>query len=531
MRCKIGVLQVPVLVAAVLLGQRCAPAAITSAPVPQSPYADPAALVPETPLDKLVANRLTALKITPAQPCSNAIFVRRVFLDVIGTLPTAAETTAFLQDASPQKRSNLIDRLLERDEFADYWALRWSNLLRVKSEFPINLWPNAVQEYHRWIRTSIKENLPYDQFVRELLTASGSNFRKPQVNFYRAVQSKDPATLAQAVALTFMGVRADQWPKARLADMAVFFSRVGYKTTAEWKEEIVYFDLSKSATPPSAVFPDGTTAQLSPEQDPRVVFADWLIRPTNAWFTRNIANRTWAWLLGRGIIHEPDDIRPDNPPVNPELLALLERECIASHYDLKHMFRLILNSQTYQRSCLPPSADPQAAANFAFYPVRRLEAEVLIDAIDRITGATEKYTSRIPEPFTFIPEEKPSIALADGSITSPFLDLFGRSPRNTGTEAEQRSNLPSSAQQLHLLNSSHIRHKLEQSAALHPLLQASGTPRQMATTLYLTILSRDPTADELRIFMEYNQSAAGRKRAGMDLAWALLNSAEFQFRH
>jgi hypothetical protein len=513
----------PIVVATVLAAALAAGAA--------SPFEGNATLTSESRIDKLVLARLEQLNIKPASVCSDAVFVRRVYLDVIGTLPEAAELRAFLEDRTPDKRSILIDRLLERDEFADYWAMKWSNLLRVKSEFPINLWPNAVQAYHHWIRTSIKENLPYDRFVREMLTASGSNIRVPQVNFYRAVQSRDPQALAQAVALTFMGTRAEKWPKEQLAGMASFFSRVGYKTTAEWKEEIVFFDLSKAAAPASAVFPDGVTVKLSPQQDPREVFADWLTGPKNPWFARNIANRVWSWLLGRGIIHEPDDIRRDNPPVNPELLALLERELIESRYDIKHLFRMILKSQTYQLSCMPASKDAQAEANFAFYPVRRLEAEVLIDAINQVTGATEEYTSRIPEPFTFMPKGQRAIALADASITSPFLELFGRSPRDTGLESEQRSALPTTAQQLHLLNSSHIRRKLEQGAKLRTLLQNTGRPRDVVNELYLTILSRYPTAEELAIAQAYRQTSDNPRSVGLDLAWALINSAEFQYRH
>jgi len=482
-------------------------------------------------VDVLVFERLQQLGIQPAGLCSDAVFVRRVYLDVIGTLPTSQEAGQFLLDRNPDKRNILIDRLLEREEFADYWAMKWCNLLRVKSEFPINLWPNAVQAYHRWIRTSLKENMPYDRFVREMLTSSGSNVRKPQVNFYRAVQSKEPQALAEAVALTFMGSRADKWPKERLAAMAAFFSRVGYKATAEWKEEIVFFDRGKTTAPASAGFPDGTTVMLSPAQDPRAVFADWLISPKNPWFARNIANRAWSWLLGRGIIHEPDDIREDNPPVNPELLALLERELIASRYDVKQLFRLILKSQTYQRSCVPASEDPQGEAHFAFYPVRRLEAEVLIDAINQITGTTEKYTSRIPEPYTFIPEDQRSIALADASITSPFLELFGRAPRDTGLESEQRNNCPTTRQQLHLLNSSHVRCKLERGAKLRALLRPASRPHEVLDELYLTILSRYPTAEEVAVVQAYGRMSGDRRRVGLDLAWALINSAEFQFRH
>jgi len=481
--------------------------------------------------DQLVFGQLRQLGIEPAKLCPDEVFIRRVYLDVIGTIPEAGEVRAFLEDRSQNKRSVLINRLMERDEFADYWAMQWCNLLRVKSEFPINLWPNAVQAYHRWIRTAIKENMPYDRFVRELLTTSGSNVRVPQVNFYRAVQNKEPQALAQAAALTFMGVRADKWPKEQMAGMAAFFSQVGYKSTAEWKEEIVFFDSGKSNAAISAVFPDGTTVKLDPQQDPREVFANWLIRPGNPWFTRNIANRAWSWLLGRGIIQEPDDIRPDNPPVNPALLALLEREVVAKQYDLKSLFRLILNSQTYQLACIPGSKDPRAEANFAFYPVRRLEAEVLIDAINQITGTTESYSSRIPEPFTFIPEDQRSITLADASITSPFLDLFGRSPRDTGLESEPHSNRPTTSQQLHLLNSSHIRRKIEQSDKLKAMLRTAGNPRNAADELYLAILSRHPTEEELNIVTAYQQTGDNKRRVGLDLAWALINSAEFQYRH
>jgi hypothetical protein len=422
---------------------------------------------------------------------------------------------------------------LERDEFADYWAMKWGDILRVKSEFPINLWPNAAQAYHHWIRTCIKDNMPYDQFVRELLTSSGSNFRVPPVNFYRAVQNKDPQSIAKAVALTFMGTRAEKWPGNKLSGMAAFFSEIGYKPTSEWKEEIVQFDLAQTTNSlaQSAAFPDGTPVRLSPERDPREVFADWLIDPKNPWFTQNIANRVWSWLLGRGIIHEPDDVRPDNPPSDPKLLALLEKNLIASHYDIKLLFRLILNSKTYQLSALPATDKPEGASNFAFYPLRRLEAEVLIDALDQITGATENYSSATPEPYTFIPGDVRSIALPDGGITSSFLEMFGRPPRDTGLESE-RNNRPAADQRLHLLNSSHVLLKLEQSPLLPRVLQSKKTPREIAAALYLEILSRLPAADELKIAESYYQSSKlDKSRATVDLAWALINSKEFLYRH
>ncbi|MCX6905572.1 MAG: DUF1553 domain-containing protein, partial [Verrucomicrobia bacterium] len=209
----------------------------------------------------------------------------------------------------------------------------------------------------------------------------------------------------------------------------------------------------------------------------------------------------------------------------------MENELLAAHYDLKHLYRLILNSKTYQLSSVPQGSQPQGEANFASYPLRRLEAEVLIDALNLITGGVEKYSSPIPEPFTFIPEDQRSITLADGSITSPFLETFGRPPRDTGLESE-RNNRPSASQRLHLLNSTHIQRKLEQSKKIQFLLQNRTNPRQVVTGLYLMILSRFPTEEEFRIAGEYGQSSsASAREAALDLAWALINSAEFQYRH
>lgn len=500
---------------------------------PVIPFEADTTATPAGDIDKMVFSRLKRLRIQPAYPCSDAVFLRRIYLDVIGTLPTAEEAKVFLPDPNPAKRRLLIDYLLERDEFADYWAMKWCDLLRVKAEFPINLWPNAVQAYHRWIRSSIKQNKPYDRFVREMLTASGSNLRVPEVNFYRAMQNREPAGIARTVALTFMGTRAEKWPEDQLAGMAAFFSQLGYKSTAEWKEEIVLFDPTKSVGggSPAAVFPEGTPAQLLVGQDPRTIFADWLISPKNPWFRRNIVNRIWSWLVGRGIVHEPDDVRPDNPPVNPELLAWLERQLAAARCDLKQIYRLILNSRTYQMSCIPRTDDPKGQANFAYYPLRRLEAEVLIDALCQITGTTERYSSAIPEPFTFIPEDQRSIALADGSITSSFLEMFGRPARDTGLESE-RNNRFTAAQRLHLLNSSHIQRKLEQSSLLRSVGALKNKPREAVNEIYLGILSRLPTEEELAIAGAYFGAGQAKLREALvDLTWALINSAEFLHRH
>jgi len=495
------------------------------------PFESDGGFVATNPVDERVLAALRLRGIEPANTCSDEVFVRRVYLDLIGTLPKPPEVRAFLEDRSADKRAVLIDILLEREEYADYWSLKWGDLLRVKAEFPINLWPNAVQAYHRWIRDAIAKNKPYDQFARELLTSSGSNFRTPPVNFYRAIQGQEPSTIAGAVALTFMGVRLEHWPEDRRKGMEAFFSRVAFKKTAEWKEEIVTLDPAPAESL-EAVFPDGTKVRIRQGEDPRRVFADWLITPENPWFARSIVNRVWAWMMGRGIIHEPDDIRPDNPAVNPELLAYLEMELVKADYDLRQLFRLILNSGTYQQSSIPRSDHPDAGAMFASYPLRRLDAEVLIDALCWIFGPKESYSSAIPEPFTFIPAQHRTITLADGSITSPFLEMFGRPARDTGLESE-RDNTPTDAQRLHLLNSTHIQRKIDQSWRLRSLVRtAKRDRRRLIRTIYINILSRYPTPAELAAAKEYFKTdGLNQRQAAGDLAWALVNTKEFLYRH
>ena len=268
--------------AAAILG--LAPALLAGAerPVPgaaaPSPFEGEVAPIAQCEIDRLVFARLRELNIQPSRLCSDAVFVRRVYLDVIGTVPTAAEAEAFLRGSEPNKRALLIDRLLGREEFADYWAMKWSDVLRVKAEFPINLWPKAAQAYHRWIHTCIRENRPYDRFVRELLLSSGSNFYAPPANFYRAMESHQPPAIARAVALTFMGARAEKWPKERLAGMAAFLEPVRYKSTGEWKEEIVFLDPAGPAVT-GTILPDGSSVHVAPGQDPREAFANWLISP------------------------------------------------------------------------------------------------------------------------------------------------------------------------------------------------------------------------------------------------------------
>jgi hypothetical protein len=463
-----------------------------------------------------------------------------------GTLPTRVDAERFLNSGNGARRSELIEELFTRAEFYDYWALKWCDLLRVKAEFPSKLWPNAVQAYYRWVRTALYSNMPYDEFARTLLTSSGSNFRVAPVNFYRAMPKREPEAIAEIVALTFMGMRAANWEPERLQGMAAFFGQVEYKGTAEWKEEIVFHDpvkqflLPGTEEPVPARFPDGTPAEIPPGRDPRIVFTDWLVADKT--FANNIVNRIWYWLLGRGIVHEPDDVRDDNPPQNLELLEYLSGELARSGYDLRHIYRIILNSRAYQLSSIHNDGNLADEVNFSRYYVRRLGAEVLIDAICQITETTETYSSDIPEPFTFIPENQRSITLSDGSITSPFLELFGRPPRDTGYESE-RNNNPSAAQKLHMLNSTHIQKKILNNKKLLGMRYdrssnkrrpaASWLPPEKAVeNMYLTILSRYPSVAESERAIAYiRDSGFTRYEASVDVVWALLNTKEFIFKH
>lgn len=536
---------------------------------------------PSSKIDELVYAKLSKLNIKPAL-CSEAVFLRRAYLDVTGRIPTAEEARKFLSTPySKNKRRELIDELLEKPDYADYWSMRWADILRIKAEFPINLWPDAAQAYHHWVRTAIIENKPYDQMAREMLTASGSNFRVGEVNFFRAMQNKNPEGIATTVALTFMGSRAELWPKEQLENLTAFFTQVGYKPTNEWKEECVFWDPmgttktegnaapgsakittvvvekntnrppALSNKPRPAVFPDGTPVLLPPDRDPREVFADWLITPENPWFSNCLVNRVWAWLFGRGIVNEPDDIRDDNPPSNPELLAYLEKEFVRSGYDIKELIRLIMNSKVYQFSSVSNTENPQAAAQFAFYPVRRLEAEVLIDAINDITKTTDLYTSSIPEPFTYIPKDQPAVAIADGSISSAFLTLFGRSARATGM-SDERNNQISAPQWRHMLNSGHIQTKLERGPGIKQLTSGRLSSKEIVQNLYLAILSRYPTDEEIATMLAYSapggkkvvstrkKSSPKKKKPSrvrlqpedwVDISWALINSTEFLYHH
>lgn len=485
----------------------------------------------ETVIDELVLEVLEENRMKPAHPCSDAVFLRRVYIDLTGTLPDPATVTKFLADKNLQKRGKVIDRLLESEEFADFATLKWCDILRVKAEFPINLWPNGVQAYYRWIHDAVRDRMPYDEFARAMLTSSGSNFRVPPVNFYLAVEGRDAGTLATAAALTFMGTRVADWRDDDRENLTAFFSRVAFKGTAEWKETIIHLDPA-AVEPLNATLPDGTRVLIAVGEDPREVFADWLITKDNPWFARAIVNRVWSWLMGRGIIHEPDDIQTFSVPVNPELLDYLARELVENNWDLHHIYWRILNSRTYQQSSISQTSGMEPEAYFAHYMVRPLGAEVLMDALCWLSDTGEGYSSAIPEPFTWVPDYRSTVSLADGSTTSGFLVTFGRPSRDTGLESE-RNNKPTDGQRLYLLNASDIQRRIQRSPKMRQILADAGyKPAGITEGLYLLILSREPTEGELAAAADYFTNGGQRvTNASVDMAWALVNTKEFLYRH
>lgn len=501
-------------------------------------------------VDELVLAKLRELGVPPSGSCSDEEFIRRVYIDVTGKLPPPEEVRKFLADDSPDKRARLIDRLLDSPGYADYWALKWGDLLKIKSEYPSNLWPNAVQAYHQWIRRSIATNKPYDQFVRELLVSAGSNFRDPPANYYRASEKRDAVGFAESTALVFMGVRmecarchghpSEPWTMDDNLGMGAFFAQIAFKDTREWKEEIVYLDADAVLHHPrtrQVVEPrllDGTTVELPAGKDPRAVFSDWLLDPDNPYFARNIVNRVWFWLLGRGIVHEPDDMRPSNPPSNPELLDYLAEELVKHQYDLKSIYRLILNSATYQRSAKTVPGNAWDDRYFSHYRVRRLPAEVLSDALGTVTQRWDRFSSQIPEPYSNWPEGYRAVEMPDGSVSTPFLELFGRPPRDTSYECD-RDNSPSMRQALYLVSSSTLESKITGSPRIRAWVQDKTPDEKVVEELFLLTVARFPKPEEkqtaLQHLEENSADDGARTRAIQDLMWAALNTKEFLFNH
>jgi len=495
---------------------------------PANPFESGKPFTVVNPIDQYVLDDLKAQGLKPMPQCSDAVFLRRVYLDATGTIPKVGQAKAFLQSKDPNKRAALVKQLVESPEFATYWTLKWGDLLRIKAEFPINLWPNAAQAYSHYVLTSVRENMPVDQFATELLTASGSNFRDPPANFFRAMQGRDKKNIAASVALVFLGERPDKMPPERIEQLAVFFSRVKYKTSNEWKEEIVYTDpVATDALP--VVYPDGTKAVIPEGQDPRAAFAAWLVKPENPFFARTQVNRMWYWVFGIPLYDSVDNLTPASRPTNPQLTAYLAKYFADSGYDTRALLSQIFNSSTYQQSSLLNADKAQLLKHFGVYPIRQLEAEPLIDAICKVTGTTEIYVSTTPEPYTTLPTCEDAVSIPDGSITTAFLDLFSRSPRDTGLSDERDPN-PSAAQRVHMLNASHIRRKIDQGD--FPRMPKQGDLKSFVDDIFLRTLSRYPTSGEIAVLRERSSQDPNRfKYKPADIYWALINSDEFINRH
>jgi len=470
-------------------------------------------------------------KIQPANLCTDSVFLRRVFLDLTGTLPSMDNVADFIADKSPAKREKLVDKLIESTAFEKYWTMRIGDILRIKAEFPINLWPNAAQAYTQYVEVSIKNNVPYSDFVRKMLTASGSNFRKGEVNFFRAMQGRSPEKIASAICQTFMNTRPESLDKKTLENISKFFERVSYKSTKEWKEEIVFSDPLKAKTF-KGTLPNGEIVELTPDIDPREVFATWLTSKGNPYFSKAFVNRVWAWIFGTALATPIDDMFSKKADIPcPELLDVLAKSFENSNYNFRKLCRQIVLSRTYQQSSIPsPENNPRVARkNFAVYGVRQMDAEILIDALCKVSGTSEIYSSTTPEPYTTMPDYARALDIPDGSITSSFLELFGKSPRDTGS-ADERNLNPSALQKLHLINSSHIRNKINSGPLLRKCYSYKGDA--MINSLYLNILSRYPSDMEKQVFANYlKTSELSTYEASKDLAWALINSDEFIFRH
>ena len=424
-----------------------------------------------------VPARVRALYETADGHATDAVWCRRVYLDLAGRIPTQDEAKAFAADASDDKRLRLVDSLLASEDYADYWAMRYCDILRVKSEFPINLWPNAVYVYHRRIRESLAADEPWLTFARTLLTAAGSNFRDAEVNFLRASANRSAEGLSEVASLTFLGQAT--------AEYADYFRSVRYKDTREWKEEIVW---------------------CAPGERTPADFADRLAGDLRGRFAAAHAGRVWEWLF----CAPPEETRA----------AALANAFAAADFKLKPFLRQLVLSDDYARGSVTGG-----------FPVRRLDAEVLDDAICALTGAARDFQSIAPEPFTFLPPDRKSVLIEDGSISSAFLILFGRPARDSGQLAERRNEV-TPKQRLHLFNSGSLYNRIGKLAEGKAFRKR--TPQAMVNELYWKILGRPAAPFEQRVacaeWQNPNLSSRQKWRIPKDIAWCLINSREFLFR-
>lgn len=501
-------------------------------------------------VDELVFANLKELGIPPSEVCDDSTYLRRVTLDIAGRLPTVDETQAFLDDESADKRDALVERLLRSPGYADYFANKWTSLLKNRRDDASDITSNFA--FHAWIRDSLLANVSYDQLVRELLAATGTVIGNPPVAWYKRV--KDPKDQLEDVAQLFLGVRLqcaqchhhpfEKWSQDDYYSLSAFFSQVGRKPTAVRGEDLIFHErgIAKAKNvktgvelKPRALGDD--VGDIAPDQDPRLLLADWMKSSENPFFAKALVNRYWKHFFKRGLIEPEDDIRDTNPPSNPELLAALEKHFIESGFDLKELVRLIATSTAYQLSASTNEYNLADRQNYSrFYP-RRMQAEVMLDSINDLTGANTIFAN--------LPPGTRAIALPDNSYNaaSEFLRVFGRPDATSVCECE-RAQSASLAQSLHLINSSEIKTKLATSSGrADRLAKSDASDEEKVTDIYLAAFSRKPTAEEVSAAVAYLNEpvldadgkpvaeAKSRQQNIQDLIWALMNSKEFLFNH
>jgi hypothetical protein len=492
-------------------------------------------------IDAKVFARLKLLQLPPADLASDHEFIRRVHLDVLGVLPERKVVEAFVADAASDKRGRLIDTLLEQPEYAQFWALKWADLLRVKSA---RLGSGAAHKLHRWLVTAVRENRPYDRITRELLTASGSTLQNPPAGFYRA--AADMNDCAETTAQLFLGIRIqcakchnhpfDRWSQDNYYGIGAFFARVGRASLPGGEETLVYSLIRGEVTQPRTQkqvppwLPGVEPAKLAaaaPAEDRREVLARLLATPDNRLFAEVAANRIWGHLLGRGIVEPVDDFRPSNPPSNKELLAALTDEFVRTGLNQKELIRTILKSRTYQLSSQAPELSRKDVKYFSHASSRLLSAEQLLDAISSVTGT--------PEVFPGLPAGTRAGQLPSPELGSHFLKVFGQPGRDTACECE-RGHEPKLTQALQLINGPMIAAKLQARGSrlagkLEPPAEASAHVRELVVDFYYAALSRPPSEEEVKAGLAYVAQADEPRQGLEDLCWALVNSKEFLFQH
>jgi hypothetical protein len=493
-------------------------------------------------IDCLVWDKLTRLGIPPSPLADDATFLRRVFLDVTGTLPTPEEARAFLASTEPDRRARLIDALLDQPEYADYWTMRWSDILRVDKD---KLTPQGAVGMTRWLRRQLAENRPYDQFVRDVLTVQGDTTGESPAGFYKALDT--PELLGRSVSQVFLGVRIEcaqchhhpfeRWGQDDYFAFAGYFTGISRKPLASGAEA-VFAVAGKDLNHPRTTLPVPTKAlgapaiDLAKVADRRAALADWLTAPDNPFLARTLVNRLWAHYLGRGLVEPIDDIRATNPATNEPLLDALAAHLRETGYDVRAFTRTVLNSRVYQLSADPVEGNADDEQNFSHATRKALPAEVLLDAICQATD--------VPEKFIGWPEGYRAVQIWDNRLPSYFFQIFGRPVRASVCECE-RSNDPSIAQALHLMNSPEVAGKIADRQGRARRLAASDLPPSVVIEeLFLATVSRPPRPDELQLLLPlFGQSEstagdadaveAGRRAAAEDVLWALVNSKEFLY--